>query len=186
MYYQRILLTASLFLLPLSASYAFLGPDTYAVVGVKGSDSLNLRATASSQGKIVTKIPFNAIDVRNLGARNNGWCNVQYGNAKGWVSCSYLAEPGNGRYYTAQGYERPLPIQKEAKLNSSIVSRLPLNAKGITGYAACANQWCRISYQGYQGFVEQKYLMSARPSAPTPAPVRPPVRPPVVITPQPR
>lgn len=184
MFYGRILAVASLLLMPLSASYAYLGPDNYAVVGVKGTDSLNLRASASSQARIVSKIPFNSIDVRNLGPRTNGWCNVQYGNAKGWVACNYLAESGgNGRYYVGQGYDMPLAIQKEQRLNSSIVSRLPIKATGITGYDPCSGpEWCRIAYKGYQGYVQKKYLMSARPSAPAPVPVPPVGRP--TITPQ--
>lgn len=184
MHYKKILAAACLVMLPLSSSYAFLGPDSYAVVWVKGSDRLNLRSSPSTQGRILAQIPFNEIDVRNLGSRNNGWCNVQYGTVKGWVACKYLAEPGNSRYYKGTGYDMPMAIQKEKKVNSSIVSRMPINATGITGYEACiSSDWCRVSYKGYQGYVQKKYLMSAPPSAPAPTPAP---RPPAVITPQPR
>lgn len=181
MHYGRLLAVASLLLLPLTASSA-MGPDIYAVVGVKGTDSLNLRSTASSKAKILATIPFNSIDVRNLGKRSGGWCYVQSNNTKGWVACNFLAEAGNSRYYIGQGYTMPLPIQKQKQLNSSIVSRMPVNARGITGYDPCTgSDWCRISYQGYQGYVQKKYLMSAAPSSPAPGQPGEPT-----ITPQPR
>lgn len=186
MSYGRLLALATLGLLPLAATQANMGPDKYAVVGVKGTDTLSLRSTGSTQGKILARIPFNTIDLRNLGPRKNGWCNVQYGNVKGWASCNYLAEPGNGRYYSGQGYQMPLPLQKEKQLNSSIVTRLPLNATGLQGYDPCtSSEWCRVSYKGYQGYIQKKYLISARPSAPAPTPVPPaPGRPTITIQPR--
>lgn len=188
MSFGRLLTITGLFLLPLTSSYAFLGPDNYSVVGVKGSDTLNLRSTASTRGKIVARVPFNELKVKNLGARSNGWCNVQYGNVKGWAACNYLVESSDIRHYIAQGYPMPLAVQKEPRLNSGILTRLPLNAKNIMGATkdtCTTSEWCRITYEGFQGYVQKKYLVSARAPVHTPAPM-PPSRPPITITPQPR
>ena len=174
MKHRYSLLLASL-LLSATTAHAYLGPDYYAVVGVAGWDGLNLRATASSKGKILRKIPFNAIGIKNLAKTSNGWCNVKYHDTSGWVSCSHLMEDPNKRYYSAHGYPVPMPIQAEPRLNSPTVSRLPLEAEGLRGLDGCSGNWCRIDYQGHRGYVQQKYLVSTKP---------PVVKPPV--TPQPR
>lgn len=63
-YHQTLVLMG--LLLSAAATHASLGPDSYAVYGVAGWDGLNLRSTPSSKGKILRKIPFNAIGIQNL------------------------------------------------------------------------------------------------------------------------
>ena len=172
-YHQTLVLMG--LLLSAAATHASLGPDSYAVYGVAGWDGLNLRSTPSSKGKILRKIPFNAIGIQNLAKSGSGWCKVKYANTIGWAACTRLMEDPNKRYYSAHGYPVPMPIQAEPRLNSPTVSRLPLEAEGLRGLDGCSGNWCRIDYQGHRGYVQQKYLVSTKP---------PVVKPPV--TPQPR
>jgi uncharacterized protein YraI len=150
-------------------------PDFYAVVGVAGWDTLNLRSTPSEYGPILKKIPFNGSGLRNMGKTTTGWCKVRYQNNVGWSMCSYLMADPQKHYYSAHGYPVPLPIQAQPQLNSPIVSRLPLEAENLVGLDNCARGWCKIDFHGKRGYVEQKYLVSTRPA-----------KNPIVITPQPR
>lgn len=140
---------------------AFIGPATYAVVWVKSTDSLRLRAGPATQYKILKNIPFNAITVKNLGARTTkGWCKVQYAGVQGWAACHYLGESSGARYYSSQGYSGRLKFYKQASRNSAVVGSLPEYATGIEGLDACTATWCRIRYDGKSGWVERKYLAS--------------------------
>lgn len=72
---------------------ALTSPSTYTVVWVKSEDNLRLRAGLATTYKILKNIPFNAINVKNLGSRtSSGWCKVQYLGVQGWSACKYLGE----------------------------------------------------------------------------------------------
>lgn len=158
----HFLITASLLLsLNYSAAQAFTGPSTYAVVWVKSADSLRLRAGPATRYKILKNIPFNAINVKNLGERtSSGWCQVQYLRVKGWSACKYLGESSGARYYSAHGYTGSLKFYKQASSKSAVAGTLPEYATGIEGLDACVAIWCRIRYDGKQGWVQRKYLAS--------------------------
>lgn len=156
------LIIASLLLsLNCSTVQAFTGPSTYAVVWVKSADSLRLRAGPSTGYKILKNIPFNAINVKNLGERtSSGWCQVQYLGVKGWSACKYLGESSGARYYSSHGYTGSLKFYKQASSTSAVAGTLPEYATGIEGLDACVNTWCRICYDGKLGWVQRKYLAS--------------------------
>ena len=136
------------------------GPDFYAVTRVSGTDFLALRNMPSSSGRIVARIPFNAIKVRNKVERRNGWCKVQYQQALGWAACRYLTESAGQRYYATQNYSDYLNIRRAPSMAASVVGRIPPQETGIQGTGECKADWCPIDYQGVKGWVSQRYLMS--------------------------
>lgn len=140
---------------------AFIGPKTYAVVWVKSVDSLRLRSGPGTSYKILKNIPFNAINIKNLGSRiSSGWCKVQYLGIQGWSACKYLGESSGRSYYSAYGYTGSLPFYKQASSKSTVIGRLPEYATGIEGLDACVVTWCRIAYDGRKGWIQRKYLAS--------------------------
>ncbi|TXH71099.1 MAG: hypothetical protein E6Q83_02525 [Thiothrix sp.] len=140
---------------------AFTGPASYAVVWVKSEDQLRLRAGPGTRYKILKSIPFNAIQVKNLGSRTtSGWCKVQYRGVKGWSFCKYLGEYSGARYYSSHGYTGTLKFYKKPSSKSAIAGYLPEYATGIEGLDACVNTWCRIRYDGNLGWIPRRYLAS--------------------------
>lgn len=148
------------FALSFQQASAFVGPATFAVVGVRGTDSLALRDKPSLTGRILTRIPFNTITLRNLGTRSNGWCYVQYAKIKGFAACKYLGESSGTRFYSSHGYTGKLPFYQKASKNSPIAGYLPPYETGIEGLGACSTTWCPINQQGKKGWVARKYLAS--------------------------
>lgn len=156
-----ILAATSLVLCLASTSQAFTGPQTYAVVWVKSADTLRLRAGPATSYKTLKNIPFNAINVKNLGVRTaSGWCKVQYQSVSGWSFCKYLGESSGQRFYSSHGYTGNLRFYKQATSKSAVAGTLPEYATGIEGLDACASAWCRIRYDGRSGWVQRKYLAS--------------------------
>lgn len=67
------------------------GPRSWRVVGVTPDDVLNMRATPSPRGFVVTEIPFDAGGLRNLGCQDGqSWCKVRYRGQEGWVNGRFL------------------------------------------------------------------------------------------------
>ncbi|WP_020396004.1 hypothetical protein [Thiolinea disciformis] len=158
--YTSLLIYTLVLASPSTLAASFIGPKTYAVVGVSGTDSLALRAQASRTARLITRIPFNAIQVHNLGLRTNGWCKVEYAKAIGWSACRYLGESSGARYYSSQGYTHKLPFYRSATKSSAIVGYLPAYETGIEGLGACIGNWCKIKHNNKQGWVQRQYLAS--------------------------
>jgi uncharacterized protein YraI len=156
-----IIISACVLSVNCMTAQAFTGPKTYAVVWVKSADTLRLRAGSATSYRILKNIPFNAINVKNLGVRTaSGWCKVQYQGVSGWSFCKYLGESSGQRFYSSHGYTGNLRFYKQATSKSAVAGILPEYATGIEGLDACASAWCRIRYDGRSGWVQRKYLAS--------------------------
>lgn len=71
---------------------------TFMVIGVRGSDVLNVRAGPSFEHPAVGVIPPEGRGVRVTGRCAGGWCPVEHAGRAGWVNSLYLAEEiGGGR-----------------------------------------------------------------------------------------
>ena len=88
------------------------GPDYFRITGLKKEDRVNMRRAPDADAKIVGRIPKDADGIKNLGckggltpkqyakaseakkkaAERERWCQVEYGDAKGWVRGRFLAE----------------------------------------------------------------------------------------------
>ncbi|MDD5391587.1 MAG: SH3 domain-containing protein [Thiothrix sp.] len=136
------------------------GPDFYAVTRVMGTDSLALRSSPASSGRVLTYIPFNAVKVQNKVERSNGWCKVAYAGKTGWAACKYLAESDGNRYYATHGYTDRLNIRKTPSTSAAVVGTIPPEETGLQGTGECSATWCPINYQGKRGWVGRRYLGS--------------------------
>jgi uncharacterized protein YgiM (DUF1202 family) len=136
------------------------GPDFYAVTRVVGTDSLALRNAATSRGRVLTYIPFNAVRVQNKVGRSNGWCKVAYAGKTGWAACQHLTESDGNRYYATHGYSDRLNIRKTPSTSAAVVGTIPPEETGLQGTVECSATWCPIDYQGKRGWVGRRYLAS--------------------------
>ena len=160
-YFLTLSLTAMLAFGAVNTAYATAdGPDFYAVTRVAGTDGLALRHIASSRGRIVARIPFNAVRVQNKGDRSGSWCKVQYATSVGWASCQHLTESDGNRYYSTQGYTDRLNIRKTPSTSAAVVGTIPPLETGLQGTGECSASWCPVDYQGKRGWVGRRYLAS--------------------------
>lgn len=153
----------SLTVTPVAASE----PAHFRVVGVKGTNSLKLRAAPSVRATVVRHIPFNARGLRNRREARGNWRRVSYRGASGWVSAHYLYEdqPGEPVYYasgiTTAG--RGAPVRAMPWARSRLLGSLQPNETAIEARTWCTRAWCAITFQGRRGFVERRYIVSWRP-----------------------
>ncbi|QTR51055.1 SH3 domain-containing protein [Candidatus Thiothrix anitrata] len=160
-HFLTLSLTAMLAFGAVNIAYATAdGPDFYAVTRVAGTDTLALRDAPSSRGKILARIPFNAVRVKNEVERRSGWCKVQYARTLGWVGCKHLTESDGNRYYSTQGYTDRLNIRKTPSTSAAVVGTIPPLETGLQGTGECSASWCPVDYQGKRGWVGRRYLAS--------------------------
>ena len=66
------------------------------------SSSLNLRSGPGTNYGVIAVIPYcGQVSIYN---RNYGWCQVNWNNYSGWVSCRYLVSYCGGGGYSGGGY----------------------------------------------------------------------------------
>ena len=75
-----------------------LGPGRYRVTGVDASDTLNVRAEATTDSAVVGRLPSDATGISALGGQvevgASTWLEIAYRDLRGWVNARYLmAEP---------------------------------------------------------------------------------------------
>lgn len=87
------------------------GPDFWAVTGVSKNDTLNIRSMPNSESTQIGEIPYNGVNIQNLGcndvplsrwlqmnereqgeASSNRWCKIEYQGISGWVHGKFLKE----------------------------------------------------------------------------------------------
>lgn len=61
--------------------------------------SLNFRAGPGTNYEVVGRIPNGGSVTVYQCTDSYGWCDIQYGGARGWASGQYLAYGGSGEYY---------------------------------------------------------------------------------------
>ncbi|WP_400246883.1 SH3 domain-containing protein [Niallia sp. JL1B1071] len=64
------------------------------IVNVQAGSSLNMRATPSTSGAIVSKLAAGTVVI--VQSEENGWSKVKVNNLEGYVSIEYLTAKGNG------------------------------------------------------------------------------------------
>jgi uncharacterized protein YraI len=71
--------------------------NSYAVIGVSGTDTLNVRSAAGANNPLVASLAYNAVNITRTGASSTvsgvEWWEIQKsGGGTGWVNAFYLTE----------------------------------------------------------------------------------------------
>ena len=179
------------------------GGVTAYVNTVKGS--LNLRATASSSGKILTTIPEKgAFTLLEKGSR---WCKAWYNGYTGYVMTAYVRfdkdlptlapwqtptpspvvtmAPGSptGTIAYVNTVSGSLNLRATASTGGTVLRRIP--EKAAFTVIQYGDTWCRAWYNGSTGYVMTKYVRMGNATA-TPAGSTATPAPAVGLTPTPK
>jgi len=154
--------------------------------------SLNLRGTAASGNNVIYQIPFGTIV--GIRSTNGQWAQVEAEGRVGYVVASFLqpvgnapssaptaaptaaptmtAPPPSNTSITAQVHTQNggvLNLRAEARTGKNIIGTIP-SGSGVNVLSRDAT-WCRISYQGRDGWVMASFLrFNEVPATPTPEP----------------
>ncbi len=138
---------------------------------------LNLRKTASSSAKVLTRIPNGTtLTILDKGSR---WCKVTYKGETGYVMSSFLIF---GAADTAPDTEKPedttppaeedkdaikatvkcadggkLNLRKKASASASVLKQIPTGT--VLTILEKGSTWCKTTYGGKEGYVMTKYLV---------------------------
>ena len=135
---------------------------------------LNLRKTASSSAKVLTRIPNGTtLTILEKGSR---WCKVTYKDETGYVMSSFLifgaTEESTPSATTPPAAEEDtnmlkatvkcadggkLNLRKRASASASVLKQIPSGT--VLTIAEKGGTWCKTTYGGKEGYVMTKYLV---------------------------
>lgn len=128
----------------------------YAVVD--RTTSLNIRASASTKGKVVGKYSLND-EVKVIKSYNNTWYQVLYKSKKRYVSKAYIKNVpsviGIGYANTSKGLSLNIRASKSA--SSKIIGKYKNNEEIQITNGGLFN-WYQVLYNGKVGYVSAKYV----------------------------
>ena len=147
---------------------------------------LNMRASASTTGALLTKIP-NGANVTVLGT-TGAWSHIRYGSYTGYVMSQYLRINGNSTAQpTAAPTQEPtaeptigtatvtagsrLNMRSAKNTSASVVTRIPSGA--TVGVISYASDWSKVTYNGCTGYVSSPYISMNGSQTETPATTKP-------------
>lgn len=126
---------------------------------------VNLRETASSEGKIITTIPSG--DELSVLEKGGTWSYILHGSVKGYVLSKHLTYseplPAIGVMYI-NTVKDPLALRDQPTTSGSkVLTRIP---KG-TAVMLLENlgDWCRVQHDAYVGYCSAAYLSRSKPTA---------------------
>ena len=171
--------------------------DATPAIVMTASGSLNLRSEPYKT--VVTTIPqYAQISVHQ---RGSSWCYVDYNNIYGYVMTKFLSfdvsdgtegepsesednPPLDGNSATINVDDGSLNLRAEKSTTAVVLTTIP-DGTTVT-LMSKADDWCKVDYNGYQGYVQTQYLSfgtTANPTAtPEPTATPQPTAPPNVVT----
>lgn len=187
-------------------SWGAMQVEAASVVNYTTTANLNLRSTASTKGKLLVTIPKGK--TVTYVSKSGTWFKVKYGSKTGYVSSTYLKKvvakapakapvkaPATPKapavtYKTVYSTTENLNLRAGASTSHKVLVSIP-KGKTVT-YVAKSGTWSKISYGGKTGFVNTKYLKTAKVAVastpvvkPAPTPAKPPASPTPAPTPAP-
>ncbi|MBQ9300652.1 MAG: SH3 domain-containing protein [Clostridia bacterium] len=146
---------------------------------VRCNGNLNLRATASSSGKVLGRIPNGTVITAQ--PVDSKWYAVTYNGQSGYVMAQYLQTAGGGTAAAAAGGSQAVTVSAESSLrfeefryatvhttggglnvrkgpgeNYSRVSELQNGTRIVI--SSIQGNWCAMYYGDIQGYVQRQYL----------------------------
>lgn len=165
------LMSLSLTLLASEAEAGRYRRETYRVVGVAGSDMLQLMSAPGHWSDLVAEVPFDGRGLSATGAVRGGWMQVAWESdgevVTGWARREFLArdnryQPTVFRLVPGSG---SVKVRLQAGEAGSVIGIIPPGATGLKAYGDCQDGYCAVSYgRGrwqVDGWVRQDLLVVA-------------------------
>ena len=172
--------------------------DAVQAIVMTASGSLNLRN--NPYGKVLSTIPqYTQISASQRGST---WCYVEYNGVCGYVMTAFLSfdiassqsegdqnendneTTATGDTATIQVDAGSLNLRAEKSTTAEVLTTIPNET--VVSLLTQADDWCKVSYAGYQGYVQTQYLSFGATSDPIPTPeptaTLAPTAPPSVVT----
>ena len=168
-------------------------------VKVDPGSNLNLRASSSSSGTILTKLANDSKVM--VYSESNGWAKIKANGKEGYVSAEYLTtitpskssasstpvpvpEPTTTTKYVKVVAGSNLNLRSSASTKGYVLEKL-VNGTEVIVYSE-SNGWAKIKANGKEGYVSAEYLTTITPSkssmSSAPTPVSAPVPKPTTTT----
>jgi SH3-like domain-containing protein len=141
------------------ASAQVVEGQEHCVVNVKSSDVLNVRAKSNSSSKVVTTLRYGECGVIVTGACKGSWCPIEDGHDAGWVNSKFISMVSPAIYcVTGIAKGDSLNVRAFPSANSKIATKLPRNQCDIAFLPYATGTWQKVRANGYEGWVNRKYL----------------------------
>lgn len=142
------------------------GPDFWEVTGLKGGDTLNIRASASTSAGVRGTLRNDGDVVSSLGCTMNGdtrWCQIRAQRGlSGWVAGRYLHE-SFGNAHEAVGLprvavQRPAPNPTPSQVDTSLMPRFCQGEASAEYGVRPQDLTTNIAFQSGDRYVVQGYF----------------------------
>lgn len=136
----------------------------YTHIGIANVESgnLNVRAEASTSGKLVGKMPKNAAcEVLEVN-KDTGWAHIKSGEVEGYVSTDYLLTGADAMVRASELVKTVvvaeadgLRVRDEANVESAVLTQI-LKGEELE-YVETLDGWFKVSVDGAEGYVSAEY-----------------------------
>ena len=133
--------------------------EEHCVVNVRTDDRLNMRDRPSANAPIAARKRYGDCGILVNGECRGNWCPVEDGHSLGWVHRHYIAMVSPARYcVTGLARGDVLNVRAWPSPQSRVLTRLPRHKCEIALLPYATNGWQKIRVDGWQGWVNRRYL----------------------------
>ena len=132
--------------------------EEHCVVSVRSSDRLNLRARPSARAAVLAQKRYDECGIL-VRACVGVWCKIEDGHNLGWVHRRYISMISPAMYcVTALAPGDRLNVRAFPSPRSQVLTRLPQHRCEIAFLPYARGTWQKIRVNGWQGWVNRRYL----------------------------
>jgi uncharacterized protein YraI len=126
-------------------------------------DPANLRSGPGLAWPVIGRVPASGeVHILTCGQGNTrGWCQVRYGDQKGWLAASTLAPSGRWGVKVAPLATRySVHMRSQPTPSAGVVGVIP--PQTVVSVNDCMKGWhggwCHVTYEGKSGYIRQSLL----------------------------
>ena len=126
------------------------------------SDKVNVRGGPNKDQNVTWVYTRTGLPVE-ITAEFENWRRIRdWEGSEGWVYHSLLSGKRTGLISAKPKSEEPIPIHSSADVTSAVTARLEPGVLGAV--KRCDGQWCRVTGNGFDGWVQQDRLWGVYPN----------------------
>ena len=153
-----VLLFATLISGPALAQSVVPGEE-HCVVNVRADDRLNMREQPDATAPVTARKRYGDCGILVTDRCRGDWCPVEDGHALGWVHRRYIAMVSPAMYcVSGVAPGDVLNVRAWPSPQSRALARLPRQQCGISFLPYSTRGWQKIRVDGWQGWVNRRYL----------------------------